>query len=461
MRKALLVFALVAFLATGTVFAELTGVGEPTVSGSVTTQYGYDLDSESHGFYNDSSLTLTLPLLDGSSTKGGDDGIYGEITVDGIGWQLNNDGFYDVDEDADATNTSELDASIGAKLVINDLYVDLGAPGFDINNVDVSDDYIVDANFWVDDDPDLMGVAVGFMNEMVTVEAKIANRNDGFMDSTDSDVELVDDYGTGFINDLSDGDTETYVGNTVGYILGAAVTLNPAEGITIPVSFSVDMTAAQDSYMAFGAAPSITMGMLTIDLPVDYVSIDPMSGFEVGPSISYCLTEAGGSNVALDFVYGSYTDVAISNTYFNDANDNGVADAGESVTVTDTIENAVADLSVTFTETEEKGFVPNLAATVELGLVDMMDYLGDDADMGWDVDADLSYNMAGLKPYVNFGYGSNEVFDLGLGVELAAAFTGLDNTTVTLDYTNEALTESSTGADTEKGRVTVDVTVAF
>ena len=48
MKKALLIFALVAFLATGTVFAELTGVGEPTVSGSVSTTYGYDLDSEAH-----------------------------------------------------------------------------------------------------------------------------------------------------------------------------------------------------------------------------------------------------------------------------------------------------------------------------------------------------------------------------------------------------------------------------
>jgi hypothetical protein len=466
MRKALLVFALVAFLATGTVFAELTGVGEPTVSGSVTTQYGYDFDSESHGFYNDSSLTLTLPLLDGSTTKGGDDGMYGEITVDGIGWQLNNDGFYDVDEDADAADTSALDASISAKLVINDLYVDLGAPDFDINNVDVSDDYIVDANFWTDDSPALMGVAVGFMNELVTVEARIANRNDGFKDDSDDDVELVDVYGTGFSNDLSDGGYDDFTGNTAGYILGAAVTLNPAEGITIPVVFSIDMTASQDSYFALGAAPSLTMGMLTVDLPIDYVSIDPMSGFEVGPSVSYCLTEAGGSNVALGFVYGSYSDVTVTYEYFNDLNDNGVNDnlgpgTGESVIINDTIENAVADLSVTFTETEEKGFVPNLAATVALGLVDMTDYLNAGTDMGWDVDADLSYNVDGLKPYVNFGYGSDEVLDLGVGAILSADFTGLDNTTVTLDYTNEALTESVNADPTENGRVTVDVTVAF
>jgi hypothetical protein len=116
---------------------------------------------------------------------------------------------------------------------------------------------------------------------------------------------------------------------------------------------------------------------------------------------------------------------------------------------------------VTFTETEEKGFVPNLAATVALGLVDMTDYLDAGTDMGWDVDADLSYNVDGLKPYVNFGYGSDEVFDLGLGVIMSAAFTGLDNTTVTLDYTNEALTESVDADPTESGRVTVDVTVAF
>jgi len=437
MRKALLVFALVAFLATGTVFAELTGVGEPTVSGSVSATVGYDLDSQANGFYNDSSLTLTLPLLDGSMTKGGDDDMYGEITVDGIGWQLNNDGFYDVDEDEDAVDTSELDASISAKLVLKDFYVDLGAPGFDINYVDVNKDYDVDANFWADDEPDFMGIAVGFMNDMVTVEAKIANYNDGFKDDSDDDSEVDDDHATGFNNDLSEGDDDDFTQNSQGYVLGAAVTLNPAEGITIPVAFSIDMSdaAGEESYMAFGAAPSIEMGMLTVDLPVDYVAIGDQWGFEVAPSIAYCLTEAGGSNVAATFVYGMYEE-----------------------TVTG---GAIADLEVVFTETEEKGFVDALAAEVKVGLVDIMDYEDADADMGWDVDAEASYNMGGLVPYVNGGYGSNEVLDLGLGVKMMADFTGLDNTVLTLDYTNEALTESDGGDPTESGRVTFDVTVSF
>lgn len=453
MRKALLVFALVAFLATGTVFAELTGVGEPTVSGSVSTSYGYDLDSEAHGFYNDSSLTLTLPLLDGSMTKGGDDGMYGEITVDGIGWQLNNDGFYDVDEDADDVDTSALDASISAKLVMNSLYVDLGAPGFDINNVDVSDDYIVDANFWADDAPDLMGVAVGFMNDMVTVEAKIANRNDGYYDDTDDDTEEVGEHNTGFQNDMSGGSDDDYTANKDGYILGAMLSATPMEGVTIPVSFSVDMTAA-DTFMAFGAAPSVEMGMMKFDLPIDYVNVDPQSGFEVNPMATYYLTEKDGSSVALDFLYGSYTDVSVN--YDTEDTDETTLE-----TYNDTIENAIADLTLTFTETEENGFVPGLAAMLEVGLSDMMDYLGDDVDMGWGVDAEASYNMNGLKPYINGGYGSDEVVDLGVGLEMAAAFTGFDNTVFTLDYTNEALTESADGDETESGRVTFDATVSF
>jgi hypothetical protein len=142
-----------------------------------------------------------------------------------------------------------------------------------------------------------------------------------------------------------------------------------------------------------------------------------------------------GSNVALTFVYGMYEE-----------------------TVTG---GMIGDLSFAFTETEEMGFVPGLAAMLEVSLVDMFDYLDSGADMGWDVDAEASYNLGGLKPYVNGGYGSNEVLDLGIGLVLMADFTGLDNTTLTLDYTNEALTESDAGADTESGRVTFDVTVSF
>lgn len=458
MRKALLVFALVAFLATGTVFAELTGVGEPTVSGSVTTQYGYDLDTEAHGFYNDSSLTVTLPLISGDMTKGGDDGMYGEITVEDLAVDLRDDGLYDVSED-DTFDATGLSASISAKLVLNSLFVELGAPDFEINKVDVDDDYAIDANFWDGDEPTFQGAAVGFMNDMVTVVAKIANYNDGFYDAAqDNDTEEIGVHNTGFQNDMDGGSDDSYTQNNNGYVLGAELTLNPAEGITIPVVFSTDLTAA-DTFMAIGAAPSISMGMLTVDIPFDYVNVSPASGFEVMPSIKYYLTEAEGSSVAVDFLYGSYTDVGT------------IAYATNTTAYSVTPVNALADLSVVFTETETKGFVDNLAATLEVTLADFMDMedTGSDA-LPLDVDADASYNMNGLKPYVNTGYNfQTAILDLGVGVELGAAFTGLDNTVITLDYTNDALVDgegytkpvADTSGNTENGRVTLDVTVSF
>jgi hypothetical protein len=159
----------------------------------------------------------------------------------------------------------------------------------------------------------------------------------------------------------------------------------------------------------------------------------------------------------MNFLYGSYTDVTVG--YITE----DTADKPNTfATYTGTPENDVADLGFTFTETEENGFVPGMAAMVDVGLVDMMDYLDTGADMGWSVDAEASYNMNGLKPYVGAGYADDEVLDMNVGVEMAAAFTGFDNTVFTLDYANDALTESEDGStETESGRVTFDVTVSF
>jgi len=435
MKKSLLVLLAIALVGSFA-FAEITGVGAPTVSGSVSTTFGYDLYNEASGFVNDSDLTLTLPLLDGSAVKGGSDKYYGEITVDGIGWQLNQDGFYDVDEDADGDNKSVLDASISAKLVLDKFFVKLGNPGFDMNNVDVSDDYLVDANAYKDDALKdwTGGASFGYASDMFTVEVKVASKNDyrGAQDDVTATVD--DEYTDPFDNDTEESDdAETYTAGKNEYVFGAALTINPLEGVTVPVTFSYNAKAPSDALIAVGAAPSFAFAPLTINLPIDYVMYGDMYGFEIAPSVSYVITE--GADVALTFVYGMYEDTV---PYAN---------------------GAVGDFSLTFTEAEEKGFVENLAATLKCGLVDMLDYNGTDKDMGWTVDADLSYNLNGLKPYVNCGYGSDEVFDLGVGVILGADFTGLDNTTITLDYTNEQITPDPTAAIVN--RVTLNVTVAF
>jgi len=449
MKKSLLVLLAIALVGSFA-FAEITGVGAPTVSGSVSTTFGYDLYNEATGFVNDSDLTLTLPLLDGSTVKGGSDKYYGEITVDGIGWQLNQDGFYDVDEDADAKNASELDASIKAKLVLDKIYIKLGNPGYGMNNADIptTGTYEIDTTLFDADGSDdeyTNGIAVGYASDLFSLELKVSSKKDGFMDGTDDSSDTEDASGFFDNDENKDDDAGPYTPNTANeYAFGAALTINPIEGVSVPVSFFYDgeYGAPNVVLMGIGANPTVTMGALSLAVPVDYVSYDEETGFEIGPKVGYELI-AGGTNASVQFFYGMYSDGALST---------------DTPTAAD---NAVGHLAFTFTETETNGFVDNLYATLAVTLKDIMDYKDAGADMIWAVDADLSYNMNGLKPYLNCGYGSDEVFDLGVGVILGADFTGLDNTTITLDYTNEALTESSSGADTEKGRITLAAKVAF
>jgi len=336
-----------------------------------------------------------------------------------------------------------MDASISAKLVLDKLYIKLGNPGYGMNNVDVpaTSTYSLDANLFKEgtlDDEFTNGIAVGYASDLFSLEVKVSTKEDGFMDDSDDTTDSDPlDYEGFFINDMDTDDENDYepnIGNE--YVFGAALTINPMEGISVPLSFFYDGEYSSPNVvlMGFGANPTVKMGALSLAVPVDYVSADEVTGLEIGPNVTYELIP-GGTNANLLFIYGSYDDTLAA--------------------------NAVGHLVFTFTETETNGFVDNLYAKLAVTLKDMMDYLDTGADMYWAVDADLSYNLNGLKPYLNCGYGSDEVFDLGVGVILGADFTGLDNTTITLDYTNEALTESASGADTEKGRITLAATVAF
>ncbi len=482
MKKFLLVLLATALLGSFA-FAEITGVGAPTVSGYVTSSYGYDMDYEASGFYNTSSLKLTLPLLDGSAVKGGSDKYYGEITVDGIGWSLTNDGFYDADEDdyvgddpwysftdadedgipddidpdtagtqvdtaAESEFESIMDASISAKLVLDKFFVKLGTPGFVMNNVDytATGRYTLDANLFKQstaDDEYTQGASFGYATDLFSVELKIANKNDGWKgdkdDNTGGDSDSVTDF---FDNDTdTDSADDNFTANTANeYAFGAAVTITPMEGLSIPVTFFYDgeYGAANRVLMGAGANPTFKLGSLSLAVPVDYVSYGNKYGFEAGPTVTYNLIE-GGTNIALMGLYGMYDETQAT--------------------------NASAGFKVTLSETETKGFVENLTATVVFEMRDALNYADTDGrDNYWTVDGDFFYNIGGLKPYVNFGYGYDGILDAGAGVILLDSFTGLDNTTITADYRNRRLTEGQydgTSTETEKGRFTIEAKVSF
>ena len=104
----------------------------------------------------------------------------------------------------------------------------------------------------------------------------------------------------------------------------------------------------------------------------------------------------------------------------------------------------------TFEETEANGFVDNLYAKAEFTMTDLMD------DLGWGLGVKLSYNAGGLKPYANVDYNDAGDFGLGVGVQLLEAFTGLDNTVVTVDYSSRDLVNAK-----DKGRIYVGAKVSF
>jgi len=480
MKKLALLIALMLMITTITFADDMMSepfsgpIGAPTVSGSVTLVVGYDLDSKASGFDNSTDLTLRFPLADGADTKGGDDDIYGEITIDGIGWYVQPGEFYDSDEDASAADASKLDASISAKLVFGDAYVGLGAPGFSMNNVDVKKDYVVDANLFIDDNAKNWtdGMSAGYATDMFSVEVKIASKgNYAGPTAEDTDTDTVT---TPFDNDtdIDEADLDTTPLNTSNqYVVGASVTVDPIEGVSIPVSVYYDMFAGvygdgNVSLVGIGANPSVDIAPISVEIPVDVVMFLPdekaktaidadvaanpiflkgaatTMGIEVNPTITYEIIE-GGSNVSVNFLYGKYSGFLVESPSLYG------------------IVNALSELGVTIEETETDGFVDGLAATVAFALTDIMNYL-DVADfkIGYTVDVDASYNLNGIKPYVNCGYGSDEVFDLGLGITLMADATGIDNTEITIDYTNEAVSAPDAD-DTEMGRVTATVKVSY
>jgi len=500
MKKALLVTVLVAFLALGTAFAEVTGVGDPEISGTMSLTAGWDLDAHATGFQNDNSIVVKLPLLTGSETKGADDEIYGEIEIKDIGWYLQSDGgnfeFYDADEDDDFSQVTDsetetdafddemgnLDATMSATLHFYDAFVKLGNPDFEMNNVDLSDDYLVDANVYEAGDTWSDGFSLGYGTDMFSVELMVASKADAYMTSEDNDNGVEDSVTSSFDNDMDDDGDDTYNPNDQHlYVIGGKFSVMPMAGVTVPVSFSYDNQASNgnDNYLfAVGAAPSVAIAPLTFDLGLDFVlehnaasGADDRTGFEMEPKVTYDLVP-DGSNVSANMQFGTYSNVFVEKDGL-DTDGDGVIDVDEGTDpyVGTEVKNNVLGFGLTFTETEENGFVPNLASSLTVSTWNLQDHLDQDPPDDYlpvDVEGDASYNISGIKPYMNAGYDlSDAVLDLGVGVELMAAATGIDNTTITLDYTNdgvmdgEAYDDEPKDVDDERGRLTLDVTVAW
>lgn len=432
MKKFFLILMAVALVGSFA-FAEVTGVDAPTLTGDVTTTFGYDLDNDGVGFKNESNVSITVPLAAGSDTHAGSGGVYAEITIEDIDISFDTDSD-DWDEGAEVS----YDADISAKIVAGALWVGLGEPDMGINMVDLDadlqedadeDDVSVDVNF--DDQLSKDGISLGYDTDAFSIAFMVGSKKDAFEE--DAAVAALEDDTTSWIdsNETDEVDDGAKVPNAdADFVFGvqASVTAGPA---TIPVSFGYDASyTADDALMGIGAAPEVTIDALTFKVPVDFVSLGDDNGFETKPEVSYALEGVGTFTV--DFLYAKY-DIA------------GIALLGAP--------EELMEVGVVY----EAGFMDALSLTVDFDLTDLVE-----DDMGWNVNVDAKYDLGTLAPYVTVDYGSNDDLDLSVGADLAV----IDNATVTLDYTNGHLLESGSVADGDlkeayKGVITLAVSVEY
>jgi hypothetical protein len=328
--------------------------------------------------------------------------VYGEITI--------TDAVISIDEDDGVFLADDLDVT--AKIVAGNVWVGLNNPSFKINMVDQADDTDVNLIDLLND-----GISVGYMTDAFSVSFLIASGNDGYLDDSDDYDDTAAAGSTWTDSTDEDDGTGNYTNNADNdYAFGATASIMAG-----PATVDLKFGYLADMYMGFGAKAVVVAGPATVTVPFDYIVNDATSenGMEVNPSVAMAIDGVG--SISANLFYAMY-DIA---------------------TFVETEVNA----GLTFTE----GFNDMLVMTAKVAVTDITAEAG---DMGWDVDVDTKYDMGGVAPYVNFGYGDDEVFDLSVGAVFA---TMIDMATVTLDYTNEDLTSAAS----EKGRVTLAVKVAY
>jgi len=394
MKKFALVLALLAI--AGFVFADTVVV--PTLSGSAETVVGFNLQSNTLGINASSSATVAFTLIDAqSATTGGEDDLYGEITVSGF--SLSGD-------DGDDLGLSIAGASASAKIVAGDLYVTIA------------------------DDP-----TVGGDNAATTdvVETKTTGAS-GTYQMNDLTVTGVKDDSTSTA--AEEGNVSSKMDGNAGFTIG----------MTGDVAWDIKIASVADyDTNAFG--DWIVGGDTTITI-ADVGSVGLSLGF-------ITKTSAFGASAKVPLTLGPAAVTIASDILYTTA----VAyDLGVDVDLTaGPIVLGVKYYTYMFTDMDVQvsldlsALAEGLSLKVAAGIEDLT------ATLGYTVDVDGSMDIGGIKPYLNFGYGSDSVFDLGVGAELGAAATGIDNTVIKIGYASSDLTTSAKS----NGTVTASIKITL
>jgi hypothetical protein len=255
---------------------------------------------------------------------------------------------------------------------------------------------------------------------------------------------------------LETGDTDLGPALTGANTIGGITIVLPVDPANIKV-YAVsdgDWTSNAANDYAVGTDVTVTIDMIAIGLGGYYGWFNAAATWGGTAGVVVTLADVlNGITVDIGFDIvdpGDWEVDAITTVNISEAN----ADDAKTNVALKVFYSAAADLDVTlgFTEPLAGGLIEDVMATLMVQLFDLTS-----GTIVWNVDVDGKYSSGGLAPYFGFGYGSDTIFDLNFGVELGAALTGIDNTTVTLDYVSTQLSP----APADNGIITAKVAVTY
>lgn len=268
------------------------------------------------------------------------------------------------------------------------------------------------------------------------------------------------------VADTPDIGTTITGANTVGGI-AIKVPVDPIT-VTLEVASDGDWTTNVNNEYVLGGEVKVEVDPITVNLGATYGWLGaPETG--ISALVELALADvASGLDVYLgfdgnmpdggDFGYDAAAGLVLALSEDNDDDESGdifldIYFAPYAAPATD------IDLDVQFglSEPEAGGLKDMLYANATVLLADLLG----PADLGWFVDVTGGYDTGDVDPYFGFGFGSDEVINLNVGVALKAGLTGIDNTTITLDYVADDLTDVDPAEANNIGIFTIKTAVSF
>jgi hypothetical protein len=250
--------------------------------------------------------------------------------------------------------------------------------------------------------------------------------------------------------------------NTIG---GVTIVI-PVDPVTVDV-FLVsdgDWTDNANNDYATGLTATIDVSPLTLDVGVLYgwfegakIALTANVGVSVAEVVNGLDANVGFDMEVPDVGDAAWevgADVTLNFSEANADDDQANVSLGVSYAELDDL-----DAELGFSEPTAGGVVDAVGASIAVGLNDIT---GDVEDLSFDIAVDIDYSAGGLSPYAGFTYrSSDDLITAKAGVGLGSDLTGIDLTTIDIDWASTDLTEDGGAAGSDLGILTIAFTVSY